>query len=72
MSNQPILKINFSIGGCDGHVVGYGFVERGDSKSFLTTVNLFFMFIDSLHSMIFFDSRYFVCTSRMARQIFGT
>ena len=41
MSNQPIRKTNFSIGGCDGHVVGYDIVERVDSKSVLTTVNLF-------------------------------
>ena len=43
MSNQPILKTNFSIGGCGVHAVGYDFVERGDSNSILTTMNLFYV-----------------------------
>ena len=50
-----ILKINFSIVGCDGHVMGYRFVKQRDSQSILATVIFSSCSIDVLYVSIFYS-----------------
>ena len=54
VGDWAILKIIFSIIGCDGHVVRYGFVGQVDSQSVLMTVNLFVCahFINCTHQSL--------------------
>ena len=46
------LKLNFSISGCDSHVVGYGFVGRIDSQSFFLRQWIYFFIYSSFTTFI--------------------